>query len=122
MPILGRGLEGCSPCGGWWERDPAGGRGQNASFGLGCLAAQGEAPLARFGHSELKTQDVVWCRPWGDWSVTEAHRKLLLDRFCQQAAKGSWIDDEEANQNSRLRSRSISPSARASRTCSGLAP
>ncbi len=30
--------------------------------------------------------------------VSQAHKKLLLDQFCQQAAQGSWIDDVEAEQ------------------------
>jgi len=30
--------------------------------------------------------------------VAKAHRKLLLDRFCQQAAHGSWVNDVEAEQ------------------------
>jgi hypothetical protein len=30
--------------------------------------------------------------------MAKAHRKLLLDRFRQQATQGSWIDDIEAEQ------------------------
>ena len=37
-------------------------------------------------------------RPGPGRSVAKAHRKLLFDRFCQQAAQGSWIDDVEAEQ------------------------
>jgi hypothetical protein len=30
--------------------------------------------------------------------VAKAYRTLLLDRFCQQAAQGSWFNDVEAEQ------------------------
>jgi hypothetical protein len=44
----------------------------------------------------------MWCGRPGRLgpgrSVAKAHRKLLLDRFCQQAAQGSRIDDVEAEQ------------------------
>lgn len=66
-------------------------------FGLRRLAAQREANPARLGIMGLETPDVVWEVGPGR-SVSQAHRKLLFDRFCQQAAQGSWIDDVEAEQ------------------------
>jgi hypothetical protein len=30
--------------------------------------------------------------------MAKGYCKLLLDRFCQQATQGSWIDDIEAEQ------------------------
>ena len=56
------------------------------SVAPGLLVVQGEVPPMRLGISG----------PVADWSVSKAHRKLLLGRFCQQAAQCSSIDDVEA--------------------------